>query len=195
MAKIFDLLDRLYYWKEMRKQVDQYVWNCQSCERSWTSRHATLGARCPLPLPENPWEDISINFVVGLPECEGFNAICMVVDRLSKMLHFIPCHTTIDSLGLERLYLREVVCLHGLPPTIVSDPGPQFVSTCWGQICSQLGIDQRMTTAFHPQTDSQTEQINASMEQYLQVFLNHQQEDWVRGLPMAEFAVNDGTSE
>jgi transposase InsO family protein len=111
------------------------------------------------------------------------------------MRHFIPCHTTIDAVGLAKLFLREVVRLHGLPKTIISDRGPQFASTFWGQICHRLGIDRRMSTAFHPQTDGQTERMNAGMEQYLRVFVNHQQDDWVQWLPLAEFAANNGVSE
>jgi hypothetical protein len=122
--------------------VDQYVRNCHSCQRSRTSRHATFEVLRPLPVAEKTWEDISMDFVVGLPECEGFDAVWVVVDRLLKMRHFIPCHTTIDAVGLAKLFFREVVRLHGLPRTIVSDRGPQFASTFSGQICSRLGIDQ-----------------------------------------------------
>jgi len=106
-----------------------------------------------------------MDVVVGLPECKGFDAIWVVVDRLSMMQHFIPCHTTIDAIEMAKLFLREVVGLHGLPATIVSDRGPQFASTFWGQICSHLGIDRRMSTAFHPQMDGQTKRMNASMKQ------------------------------
>jgi len=179
----------------MRKQVDKYVRNCHSCQRSRTTRHATFGVLRPLPVPEKPREDISMDFVVGLPECEGFQAVWVVVDRLSKMRHFVPCHTTIDALGLAKLFLWEVIRLHGLPNTIVSDWGPQFASTFWGQICSRLGMDRRMSTAFHPQTDDKTERTNAGMEQYLCVLVNHQQDDWVQWLPLAEFAANNGISE
>jgi hypothetical protein len=140
-AKTFDFLDRQYYWKDMRNQVDQYVRNCHGCQRSRTSSHATFGVLRPLPLPVKPWEDISMDFVVRLPECKGFDADWVEVDRLSKMRHFIPCHTTIDAVGLAKLFLREVVHLDGLPRTIVLDRGPQFASTFWGQVCSRLGIE------------------------------------------------------
>jgi len=166
-AKTFDLLDRGYYSVEMRKDVNRYVRNCHDCQWSRSSRHSTFGVLRPLPVPDKPWEDISMDFVVGIPECEGFDGIWVVVDRLSKMRHFIPCHTPIDALGLVELFLREVVRLHGLPLTVVSDQGPQFASAFWQQMYSRLGIDQRMSIAFHPQTDGQTERINASMEQYL----------------------------
>jgi transposase InsO family protein len=154
-----------------------------------------FGVRLPLSVLEKPWEDISMDFVVRLPECEGFDPVWVVVDRLSKMRHFIPCHTTIDAVRLARIFLREVVRLHGLPRTIVLDRGPQFASTFWGQICSRLGIDRRLSTAFHPQTDGQTERMNAEMEQYLRVFVNHQQDDSVQWLPLAQFAANNGVSE
>jgi len=179
----------------MRKQVDQYVQNCHTCQHSRTSRHATFGVLQPLSVPEKPWKNISMDFEVGLPECEGFDAVWVVVDRLSKMRHFITCHTTIDAVQLAKLFLREVVCLHGLPRTIVSDRGPQFASTFWGQICSQLGVDRRMSTAFHSQMDGQTERLNAGMEEHLRIFVNHQQDDWVQWLPLAEFTTNNGISE
>jgi len=194
-AKTFDLLDRQYYWKDIRKQVDQYVRNCHSCQRSRTSRHAMFGVLRPLSLPEKPWEDISMDFVVGLLECEGFDAVWVVVDRLSKMRHFIPCHTMIDAVGLAKLFLGEVLRLPGLRRTIVWDWGHQFALTFWGQICSRLGVDRRISTAFHPQMDGQTKRINAAMEQYLRIFFNHQQDDWVQWLPLAEFAANSGISE
>jgi len=135
-AKMFDLLDQKYNSKEMRTVVDWFVRNCHDCQRSQSSRHLTFGVLWPLPVPDEPWEDISMDCVVGLPECEGFDAILVVVDRLSKMRHFIPCHPTIDALGLVELFLREVVRIHGLPLTIISDRGPQFASAFWQQMCS-----------------------------------------------------------
>jgi len=157
----------------MRKDVDRYVWNSHDCQWSLSSRHSTFGVLRPLPVLDKPWEHISMDFVVGLPECKGFDMIWVVVDQLWKMRHSVPCHMTIDALGLAEQFLREVVCLHGLPLTIVSDRGPQFASVFRQQVCSRLRIDRRMSTAFHPQTDGQTERMSASMEQYLRVFVNH----------------------
>jgi transposase InsO family protein len=90
---------------------------------------------------------------------------------------------------------REVVRLHGLPKTIISYRGPQYAAVFWKRLCERLGIDQRLSTAFHPQIDGQTERMNATMEQYLRIFTSHQQDDWVQWLPLAEFAANNGTSE
>jgi len=194
-SKTFDLLSRQYYWKTMRKQVDRYVRSCAECQKSRTSRHASFGVLRPLSVPEKPWEDISMDFVTGLPECGGYDAIWVVVDRLSKMRHFIPCKTTIDARGLAEMFLKEVVRLHGVPRTIISDRGPQFAALFWKRLCERLGVDRRLSTAFHPQTDGQTERMNASMEQYLRIFTSYQQDDWVQWLPLAEFAANNGTSE
>jgi hypothetical protein len=136
-----------------------------------------------------------MDFVTGLPECEGYDAIWVVVNRLSKMRHFVPFHTTIDARGLAEIFLKEVVRLHVLLKTIISDRGPQFAAVIWKRICEWLGINRRLSTAFHPQTDGQTERINSSMEQYLRIYTSHQQDDWVQWLPLAEFAANNTTSE
>jgi hypothetical protein len=149
-SKTFDLLSRRYYWKTMRKQVNQYVWSCAECQKSRTSGHASFGVLRPLSVPDKPWEDISMDFVTGLPECEGYDAIRVVVDRLSKMKHFVPCQTTIDARGLAEMFLKDMVWLHGLPKTIISDRGPQFAAVFWKRLCERLGVDRRMSTAFHP---------------------------------------------
>jgi len=172
-AKTFDQHDRDYYSKEIRKEVDGSCRNCHYCQPSRRSRHSTFRVLRPLSVLEKPRDDISMDFVVGLPECEWFDAIRIVVDRLSKMQHFIPCHTTLDALDLAELFLQEVVRLHGLPLTIISDRGLKLVSTFSLQMCSRVEIDWTMSPAFHPQTDGQTNLMNASMEQYLPVFVNH----------------------
>jgi transposase InsO family protein len=163
----------------MRKQVDQYVRICAECKKSRTSRHPSFAVLRPLPVPEKPWEDISMDYVTGLPECEGNDPFWVVVDRLSKMRHLVPCRTTIDARGLAEMFLKEVVRLHGLPMTVTSDRGPQFAAVFWKRLCERLGVDRQLSTAFHPQTNGQTERMNGSMEQYLQIFTSHQQDDWV----------------
>jgi transposase InsO family protein len=192
---MFGLLNGRYYWKTMRKWVDRYVQSCAECQRSRKNRHPSFGVLRPLPVQEKPWEDISIDFVTGLPECEGYDAIWVVVDRWSKMRHFIPCRTTVDARGVAEMFLREVVRLHGLPKMIISDRGPQFAAMFWKRLCEQLGVDRWLSMTFHRQTDGQTERMNASMEQFLRIFTSYQQDDWVQWLPLAECAANNGTSE
>jgi len=179
----------------MRKEVDHYVRNYHGSQRSQSSRHCMLGVLHPLPIPKQLWEDSCMDFAVGLPEFEGFDAIWLVVDRLPKMRHFVPRHTMSDAPGVAELLIREVVHLHRLLPMILSDRGPQLGSTLWGQVCSRLVIEQKLSTSFHPHTDSRTMRMNALMEQYLWVFIKHQQAAWVKWLPMAKFAANNMASE
>jgi transposase InsO family protein len=194
-AKTLELLSREYYWPQMRKYVDQYVKNCNVCVRSKAPRNAPYGVLRPMPIPDGPWTDVSMDFVTDLPGSDGYNAILVVVDRLTKMRHLIPTTKEADSKEVASLYIDNVWKLHGLPNTVVSDRGTQFVADFWKSLCKRLEISPRFSTAFHPQTDGQTERINAVMEQYLRIYVSYQQDDWVRWLPMAEFATNNHASE
>jgi len=136
-----------------------------------------------------------MDFITGLPWSDGFDAILIVIDRLSKMRHFIACKTTCSAQDLAQLYLSHVFRLHGLPGTVISDRGPQFVSAFWTKLCERLKIDKRLSTAFHPQTDGQTERINSVLEQYLRCYVDYLQDDWHEWLPIAEFASNNHASE
>ena len=107
------------------------------------------------------------------------------------MRHFVPCRTTTSASDLANLFLHHVWKQHGLPQDIISNRGLQFASDFWQQLCSRLGISPRLSTAFHPETDGQTERANQTMEQYLHAFVSHQQDDWSDWLPMAEFAANN----
>ena len=194
-AKTFDLLQRHYYWPRFYQFVARYVQHCQVCARSKPSRQGKMGVLKPLPVPERRWQDISMDFVTGLPESSGFDAILVVVDRLSKRRHFSPCLTTINAQELAELFLRDIWKLHGLPSTVVSDRGVLFVSEFWKKLCQLLGIKSLLSTAFHPETDGQTERVNASMEQYLRSYTDYLQDDWASWLPMAEFTGNNVVSE
>ena len=116
-----------------------------------------------------------------------------VTDRLSKMKHYIPAKST-TAKAVARMFLRYVWSLHGVPEHIISDRGPQFVSEFWSELCSQLLTERRLSSAFHPETDGQSENTNQAMEQYLRAFVNYAQDDWVDWLPLAEFAHNNHIS-
>lgn len=194
-AKTLELLTRRYYWPSMRKDVDRYVANCHHCRRSKALRNAPSGFLKPLPVPETPWKHISMDFVSGLPWSDGSDCILVVVDRLTKMRHFLPTTTAVDAEETAKLFIQHVFKLHGLPETIVCDRGPQFVSRFFRQLCSRLKIEPRLSTAYHPQTDGQTERMNAYMEQYLRTYVNYAQDDWSTWLPVAEFASNNQVSD
>ena len=194
-AKTLELIDRTYYWPTLRKDVERFVRNCYICRRTKATRHAPYGVLKPVAVPDRPWQHISIDFVNGLPQSEGFDAICVFVDRLTKQRHLIPCRTTITAEKLADLFCDRVFRYHGLPDTIVSDRGPQFASHFWKHICACLKIDARLSTAFHPETDGQTERINAIMEQHLRAYVSYLQDDWTKYLFLAEFAGNNLVSD
>ena len=119
-----------------------------------------------------------MDFITGLPWSNGFNAILVVVCRLTKMQHFIPCRDTCTAEQLADLYARHIFRLHGLPKTIVSDLGTQFVAKFWKALCRILKIEALLSSPYHPETDGQTERINVILEQYLRVYINYLQDDW-----------------
>ena len=137
------------------------------CQRIKPPRHAPYGLLQPREIPTKPWESISMDFVTDLPESNGYDAIWVVVDRLTKMAHFIPCRKDMDTKQFIQLFLRTVFKHHGLPRDIVTDRGSVFTSDLWKEMTKGMEIRRKLSTAFHPQTDGQTERVNAIMEQLL----------------------------
>lgn len=193
-ASTFEKVVRDFWWPGMRKTITRYVNNCDTCSRIKPARHAPYGFLKPLTVPQKRWESVSMDFIVGLPQSEGFDAILVCVDRLTKMAHFMPCTSEIDSAGTAKLFRDTVFRIHGLPSNIVSDRGTQFTSKFSRALCKILNISQNLSTSFHPQTDGQTERINAILEQYLRAYCNYQQDNWKDLLTTAEFAYNDSVS-
>uniref|UniRef100_A0A0D2YKU3 RNA-directed DNA polymerase n=1 Tax=Fusarium oxysporum (strain Fo5176) TaxID=660025 RepID=A0A0D2YKU3_FUSOF len=194
-ARTYDLLSRDYYWPGMLSYVERWVKNCHTCRRANPAREARQGVLKPLPVPERAWQHISMDFITYLPPSEGHDAILIIACRLTKMRHIIACKGTCDAEDTARYYLKEVWKLHGLPHTIISDRGPQFVAEFWKKLTQQLSINSLLSTAYHPETDGQTERLNAILEQYLRAYVSYLQDDWSRWLPLAEFAANSLKSE
>ena len=140
VAKTMQLLNRQYTWPEQSTEIERYMRNCHTYQRSKPTRHAPYGTLKLLEIPNRPWQYLTMDFVTGLPPDSGFNAILMVVDRLTKMRHLIPFRDTCTAQDLALLYLNSIFRYHGLPESVVSDHSLQFNSEFWRAFCKLLGI-------------------------------------------------------
>jgi hypothetical protein len=191
ITKTFDLVSRTFHWPGMRKYIMDYVGGCDICQRSKSSNHKPYGLLQPLPIADRPWASISVDFITQLPESNGFSAICVFVDRFTKMAHFAPTTDNVDAEMTVQLFLERVFSAHGLPDDVTSDRGTTFTSQFTKSVFKALHIEQNLSTAFHQRTDGQTERVNSVLEQYLRCYINFQQTNWSSLLPVAEFAYNN----
>ena len=154
------------------------------------------GVLQPLPIPDRPWQEVSMDLITGLPlTANGFDAIFTFVDRLSKSVHLCPASATIDAAGAANLYIQNVFRLHGLSRSIVCDRDPRFTAEFFKEVFSRLGSKLKFSTANHPQTDGQSERANRVVGDILRSFVNHRQNNWDDCLPFCEFAINDMLQE
>ena len=188
--KTLALLHEHFYWPHMRKDVISVCAKCVTCKHA-KSKVQPHGLYSPLPVPSQPWVDISMDFVLGLPRSQsGKDSIFVVVDRFSKMAHFIACSKTNDAVHIADLFFKEIVRLHGLPKTIVSDRDVKFLSHFWRTLWSKLGTKLLFSTVAHPQTDGQTEVVNRTLTTLLRAIIQKNLKNWVNCLPHIEFAYN-----
>ncbi|XP_040953670.1 uncharacterized protein, partial [Gossypium hirsutum] len=190
VAKTLAMLNEHFFWPKMRRDVERFCNRCIACKRA-KSRIKPHGLYKPLPIPETPWSDISMDFVLGLPRSKnGRDSIFVVVDRFSKMAHFIACHKTDDAVNIANLFFKEVVRLHGMPRTIVSDRDAKFLSHFWRTLWGRLGTKLLFSTTCHPQTDGQTEVVNRILSTLLRAIIRKILKAWEECLPHVEFAYN-----
>ncbi|GIZ39392.1 hypothetical protein CKM354_000277800 [Cercospora kikuchii] len=194
-ARTYQIVSRDYYWPGMSAYIRRWVQNCHVCSRIKPSRQRNRGLLQPLPTPDRAWDSISMDFITHLPKSEGFDAIFVVVDRLTKLRHYVPCLTTDGAEEIARLFVKNIFRLHGKPINIVSDRDAKFMSDFWKHLTRKLRITCSPSTAYHPQTDGQTERLNAVLEQHLRAYVSYLQDDWVEWLPLAEFSANSVFSE
>ncbi|XP_031758562.1 uncharacterized protein LOC108647661 [Xenopus tropicalis] len=191
LRKTLDLLRRHFWWPKLGSDCARFVRSCEVCAKCKGTTSKPLGLLYPLPVPDRPWVSISMDFITDLPASEGFSAILVVVDRLTKLAHFIPLSGVPSASILAKVFIKEIVRLHGLPEDIISDRGVQFTSKFWRALCKGLQICLSFSSGYHPQTNGQTERTNQTLEQYLRCFSCFLQDNWASLLAMAEFAYNN----
>ena len=155
-----DLKER-YWWYGLKRDVAEHVAICDTCQRLKAKHQRPAGLLQPMKMPEWKWEEVGMDFIVGLPRTQrGYDSIWVIIDRLTKVAHFIPVKTTYSSAKLAELYMERIVCLHGVPKKIVSDRGTQFTSHFWQKLQESMDTKLNFSSAYHPQTDGQTERTN-----------------------------------
>lgn len=180
----------LYYWPNMRTDVKDFIRTCPTCQATKYQPSAPAGLLQPLPLPHAVWDDLSMDFIIGLPPSGGKTAIMVVVDRLSKYAHFSALPRRFSAPLVAQVFLSDICRLHGLPKTIVTDRDRIFVSQFWRELFRLCGSKLCFSTANHPQTDGQTEVTNKGLEQYLRCFTMDNPNSWLSFLPWAEYSYN-----
>jgi hypothetical protein len=197
--KTLSYLREFVWWKTMARDVRLFCQSCKTCQRSKPPNQKPYGLLNPLPVPAQPWEAIGIDFVGPLPLSQDrdgeYDSITVVIDLLTAMVHLVPSRTTYNAREIAELVFAEVYKLHGLPKAIVSDRDVLFTSTFWTHLNQLIGVQLKMSSAYHPETDGSTERANRTIGQMLRSCIASNQRDWVARLPAIEFAINLARSE
>ncbi|WVZ03423.1 hypothetical protein V8G54_024229 [Vigna mungo] len=193
VAKTLLRLQHNFYWKGMHEDVQHFVAHCATCLQTKYETKRPAGLLQPLSIPVEPWVDLSLDFITGLPIFQGYTVILVVVDRFSKGAHFgmLPTHFT--SFKVAQLFLEMVCKYHGFPRSLVSDRDPIFISKFWRELFRLCGTKLRMSTSFYPETDGQTEVLNRVLEQYLRSMVHNKPNEWGKYLGLAEWCDNTTT--
>ena len=173
--------------------VENFVKQCSICQHAKHSLQHPMGLLQPLPIPAGVWQDLTMDFIEGLPKSEGYSVILVVVDRLTKYAHFLPIRHPYTALMVAQTFLDTVVKLHGLPASIVTDRDPIFVSHFWKELFKLYRVNLQLSTAYHPQTDGQSERVNQCLEMYLRCAVHNSPKSWKSWLPLAELWYNSST--
>ena len=182
---------RYFWWSSLTKDVTKYVSCCVLCQRNKSKRHKPFGALQPLPVPDQPWHTVTFDFIVKLPKTErGNDSICVFVDKLTKMVHFVACREELSAKDFAELYVDQIWRLHGLSREFITDRDSRFTSAFWKGVTELIGTRHAMSSSFHPQTDGQSERVNQTLETFLRHYVSVELNDWDTLLSRAEFAHN-----
>jgi hypothetical protein len=189
-------LKQHYWWTKMKIEIARYVARCDTCRRVKAMHMKTAGPLQSLPIPTWKWEDISMDFIVGLPRtAKGYDSIWVIIDRLTKIAHFLPVKVKYPIITYAELYIARILILHGVPKIIVSDRELQFVSKFWEELHKSLGTKLLHSSTYHPQTSGQTERVNQILEEMLRACVLEFPLKWDDCLPLAEFSYNNSYQE
>ena len=181
-AKTYNRIASIYYWPRMSRDIKRYTSTCDICQKTKPRRHAPIGMLQPIPIPSQPFEVVTMDFIPELPECEGYDNILVIVDKLTKYAIFIPTTTTITEKGTAELFFQHVISQYGIPRQVITDRDVRWRGEFWKEICNSMGMQRALTTAYHPQADGQTEVMNQSLEISLRAYIGPKRDNWVGSL-------------
>ena len=195
VKRTYNLVSRYFYWRGMFKYVEEYVQSCHSCQMMKSTNVKPAGLLQPLHIPAYPFQSVSMDLITGLPKTSNkFDTIVVMVCRLTKYVILIPTVEKLSAEGFAQLWVDHLVSKHGCPESIVSDRDVRFTSAFWKTLNGLVGAEAHMSTAFHPQSDGQTERMNRLLEETLRHFVCYNQSDWDSHLQMASFAINNAVN-
>ncbi|GJV26930.1 putative reverse transcriptase domain-containing protein [Tanacetum coccineum] len=188
--KMYQDVKKLYWWPNMKADIATYVSKCLTCARVKAEHQRPSGLLVQPEIPEWKWDNITMDFITKLPRSsQGFDTIWVIVDRLTKSAHFLPIRENDPLDKLARLYLNRIVARHGIPASIICDRDGRFTSNFWRSFQKALGTDISMSTAYHPETDGQSERTIQTLEDMLRACVIDFGKGWVKHLPLAEFSI------
>jgi hypothetical protein len=171
-----------FFWPNMKQDVKEFVQKCLICQQAKHDTRAPAGLLQPLPIPEQVWEDVAMDFITGLPPSHGYTVIMVVIDRLTKYSHYSPLKVDYNSKTVAEAFMKTIVKLHGVPKSIISDRDKVFMSKFWKDLFQLQGTTLAMSSAYHPQTDGQSEALNKCVEMYLRCLTFHNPKSWFKAL-------------
>ena len=186
----YQRVKKLFYWTGMKTDVESFIKQCQVCQQAKHEHCKYPGLLQPLPVPQSSWVDVSMDFIEGLPKSDSFSVILVIVDRLTKYAHFLPLKHPFTAKGVAQLFFDNVVKLHGVPQTVVSDRDRVFTAAFWQELFTLLDTKLHMSSAYHPQTDGQTERVNQCLEMFLRCAVSDSPKLWHKWLSSAELWYN-----
>lgn len=181
---------RWFWWPRMGRDIEKFCLSCGTCHLMKTSNKPKSGLLHSLPVPTRPWQSIAMDFVGPFPQSGEFDYLWVVLCRLTTLVHLVPVNVHTKTVDLAWFYTRDVVRLHGMPESIVSDRDSKFTAKFWRELHRAVGTKLLMSTSFHPQTDGHSERTNRSIGQMLRSMISPDQRDWVSKIPLIEFALN-----
>ncbi len=193
-AKTYNKLAATHYWPQMSRDLKKFVQTCDICQKAKPRKHAPYGLLQPIPIPNRPFEVITLDFIPELPESNGFDNILVVVDKLTKYGIFIPTTTTINEIETANLVFKHIICDYGLPRQIISDRDAKWTGKFWEEVCEEMKIKRALTTAHHPQADGQTEILNQTIEIAIRAYVGPERDDWSEMLNPLRLAYNSSVN-